>query len=465
MNADQKFDRERMDALLEDRRFSELMALIDELTPIDAAEYLSLLSDEKLPLVFRILKKDTAAAIFAELDSDLQTQIISGMTDREITVILDELFTDDAVNMLEEMPAGMVKRILKNATPETRAEINRFLAYPEDSAGGVMTSEFIDLRKEMTCEQAVERIRRKGAVSETVYVAYVTDRARVLEGVVPLKDLLFAAPDARIGDIMNPNVIFGYTHDDREKVANLISHYDILALPIVDNERRLVGLVTVDDALDVLETEATEDIAKMAAIVPTDKPYMKTGVFETAKTRIPWLIVLMLTATLTGAIISHYEGAIGTYAVLTAFFPMLMNMGGNAGGQTSAMIIRGLSLGEIALGDVLRVLWKELRVAMLCGAVLSAATFVKVVAVDFRFRFSEVLESGTLQNNLIIALVISITAFCTILVAKLVGALLPIGAKRIGLDPAVMASPFITTIVDAVTLIIYFAVASACLGI
>ncbi len=465
MNNQIPFDPSRLDELLDERRFSELMALIDEWNPVDAAEYLSTLSPEKLPVVFRLLKKDTAADIFAELDPDRQSQIILGMSSREISFMLEELFTDDAVNMLEEMPASTVKRILQHATPETRAEINRFLAYPEDSAGGVMTSEFIDLRREMTCADAIERIRRIGHISETVYVAYVTDSKRILEGVVPLKDLLFSAPEKTIEEIMNPNVIYAYTHDDREKVANMISHYDILALPIVDNERRLVGLVTVDDALDVLETEATEDIERMAAILPTEKPYLKTGVFQTWKKRIPWLIILMLTATFTGAIITHYEDAIGTYAILTAFFPMLMNTGGNAGGQTSAMIIRGLSLGEIELRDVLRVLWKELRVAMLCGVTLSVIAFAKVIAIDFRFQTQTVLDSGIVQNNLLVALVISVTAFFAVLVAKLVGTLLPIGAKRIGLDPAVMASPFLTTIVDTVTLWIYFTIAALWLGI
>ena len=461
MNNTPMFDKSLLDTLLEDRRYQAFMHCLDELSPIDAAEYFASLPPEKLPVVFRLLKKDTAAAIFAELDTDQQATLIAGMNDREISAMLDDLFTDDAVNMLEEMPAGTVKRILKTATPETRAEINRFLAYPEDSAGGVMTSEFIDLRREMTCSEAVARIRRVGRVSETVYVAYVTDKARVLEGVVDLKSLLFAEPDDKIADIMNPNVIFGYTHDDREKVANLISHYDILALPIVDNEKRLVGLVTVDDALDVLETEATEDIERMAAILPTDKPYMKTGVFETWKKRIPWLLILMISATFTGAIITHYETAIGTYAILTAFFPMLMDTGGNAGGQTSVTVIRGLSLGEIELRDAFRVLWKELRVATLCGLTLSAVTFVKVMAIDFRFQATSVMENGALQNNPLIAAIISLTVFSAILVAKTVGTLLPIGAKRIGLDPAVMASPFITTVVDTVTLFIYFTVASA----
>ena len=449
--------------LLNNRQYTAFMRLVDELNPIDAADFFATLPQNLLSVVFRLLKKDTAAEIFAELDSDLQEQIITGMSDREISAMLEELYTDDAVDMLEEMPAGVVKRIMKSATPETREEINRFLAYPEQSAGSVMTSEFIDLRKNMTCEEAVKRIRKIGLDKETVYVAYVTDEARILEGVVQLKQLLFAEPEDRIADIMDTNVIYAKTQDDRESVANMISHYDIIALPIVDLEKRLVGIVTVDDALDVLETEATEDIEKMAAILPTDKPYLKTGVWETWKKRIPWLLLLMVSATFTSTIITHYESAIGTYAILTAFFPMLMDTGGNAGGQTSVTIIRGLSLGEIELRDILRVLWKEIRVGAACGLTLAIATFFKVMVVDFRFQPTSVLESGELQNNLLIALIIALTVFFAILVAKTVGTLLPLGAKKIGLDPAVMASPFITTIVDTVTLIIYFAIASSLL--
>lgn len=457
----ENFDTKEWLELLEARHYAELNERIAELRPVDAAELLSELPSEKIPIAFRLLKKNTAADIFAELDPDAQASIIAAMTEREIKGILNELFVDDAVDMLEEMPAGMVNRILQSATPATRAEINRFLSYPEDSAGSVMTSEFIDLRKNMTAAQAIERIRRIGLDKETVYVAYVTNASRVLEGVVPLRQLLFAEPETLVEDIMTSSVIYAATHDDRETVANLISHYDLLALPIVDKEQRLVGIVTVDDALDVLEDEATEDIEKMAAILPTDKPYMKEGVFGTWKKRVPWLLLLMLTATFTSVIITHYEGAIGTYAILTAFFPMLMGTGGNAGGQTSTTIIRGLSLGEIELRDVFRVLWKELRVGVACGLTLAIATFVKVMAVDFRFQATEVLASGSVQNNLLLALIISATAFCAIVVAKLVGTLLPLGVKRIGLDPAVMASPFITTIVDAVTLIVYFAIASA----
>ena len=463
MNENKIEEAETLMKMLDDRQYSSFMRRIDEMNRVDAAEFLMGLPEKKLPVVFRLLKKDTAAEIFAELDPDIQSRIVNVLSDREMGEIIEELYVDDAVDMLEEMPAGVVKRILKNATKETRAEINRFLSYPEDSAGSVMTSEFIDLTKDMTCTEAIAHIRKTGLDKETVYVAYVTDSARILHGVVALRQLLFAAPEQTIEEIMDTNVIYAHTQDDQESVANMISHYDLIALPVVDKEERLVGIVTVDDALDVLEAEATEDIEKMAAILPTDKPYLKTGVFETWKKRIPWLLLLMISATFTSTIITHYETAIGTYAILTAFFPMLMDTGGNAGGQSSVTIIRGISLGEIRLGDIFRVLWKEFRVSLLCGLTLSAATFLKVFAVDFKFQATTMLESGAVQNNLLITLIICLTVFCAIVVAKLVGTLLPIGAKRLGLDPAVMASPFITTIVDAVTLMIYFAVASAIL--
>ena len=464
MEENEIFDMEKLNQLLEEKKYSQLVQELDEIPPVDAAEFLASLAENRAAVIFRMLKKDSAAEIFAELDPDLQTKLVGLMTDREVKEIYEELYVDDAVDTLEEMPANVVKRILQLATPQTRAEINRFLAYPEDSAGSVMTSEFIDLKKNMTCEQAIAHIRKTGLDKETVYVAYVTDKARVLQGVVPLKQLLFAKPEDVIESIMNPNVIFAHTSDDQETVANMISHYDLIALPIVDTENRLVGIVTVDDALDVLEAEATEDIEKMAAILPTDKPYFKTGVFETWKKRIPWLLLLMVSATFTSIIIRSYEAKIAKYAILTAFFPMLMDTGGNAGGQTSVTVIRSLSLGEIHLRDVLRVIWKEFRVACLCGLTSAAATFSKVFAIDFHVHISDVLESGAIQQNLIICAVICITVFFAIVVAKLVGALLPIGAKRLGFDPAVMASPFITTIVDAVTLMIYFAVASMLLA-
>lgn len=456
---------EELETLLRDRHYTALMNKLDDLTPIDAADFLSSIPPERLPLLFRIMKKDMAADIFAELDPDTQEKLIHFMTDEELSEMMEELYTDDAVDMLEEMPASIVLRIMKNAKPQTRAMINAYLSYPEDSAGSIMTSEFLDLKKEMTCAEAIARIRRIGLDKETIYVAYVIDKKRRLEGVVPLKSLVFADPDEKIEAIMTENVIFAYTHDDRETVANIISRYDILALPITDKEQRLVGIVTVDDALDVLENEATEDIEKMAAILPTDKPYMKTGIWETWKKRVPWLLLLMLTATFTSTIITQYEGAIGTYAILSAFVPMLMNTGGNAGGQSSVTIIRGLSLGEIELRNVWRVLWKEFLVSILCGITLAAATFAKTMAIDFRFQAQTVLANGFIQNNLQIAVVISITVFLGIVIAKIVGTLLPMLTKRIGLDPAVMASPFITTIVDTVTLMIYFTVASLLLGI
>ena len=441
--------------LLDGKRYSDFMRRVDELNPVDVAEFFNELPEERQPSVFRLLEKDIAAEIFAELDGDVQETLIVAMSDREVRVMLDELFVDDAVDMLAEMPSNVVKRILKNVTPETRAQINRFLSYPEDSAGSVMTAEFIELRKSMTCAQAVDTIRRTGVDKETVYVAYVTDPSRHLEGVIRLQDLLFSEPDEVLEDLMDTNIICASTHDDRETVAATISKYDLLVLPIVDKERRLVGIVTVDDAIDVLQEEATADIEMMAAITPTDKSYLKTSVFETFKKRIPWLLLLMLSATFTGAIITHYEEAVGTWTILTAFMPMLMGTGGNAGSQSSIAVIRSLSLGEIELRDIWRVLFKELRVSLICGVVMGVATFIKVLVIDLRLDPSQIL----------VAVVVSISLVLTVILAKIIGTVLPILAKRIGLDPAVMASPFITTIVDALSLMLYFEVASAALGV
>jgi len=464
MEQNKSYDILALTSLLEDKRYTDLIRELDRIPPVDAADFLSELDEGRLPVVFRLLKKDTAAAIFAEMEPELQSAILARMNDREVRSIIDDLYLDDAADLLEELPAGVVKRLMRLATPETRAELNRLLSYPDNSVGSVMTSEFIDLRRDMTCADAIARIRKIGLDSETVYVAYVTDPSRVLEGVVPLKKLLFASSETPIAEIMDTGIVFAYTGDDREVAANAISHYDLLALPVVDKEKRLVGIVTVDDAMDVIEDEATADIERMAAILPTDKPYTRTGVFETFYKRVPWLLLLMLTATLTGSIISHYEAAIGTYAVLTVFFPMLMGTGGNAGSQSSVAVIRSLSLGEIETRDLFRVLWKELRVSMLCGVALSVATFIKLMLIDFKLQLSTVTESGMTQNNLVLALIISSTLFFVIVVAKLVGTVLPIAAKRIGLDPAVMASPFITTVVDTVSLIIYFSIASRVLG-
>ena len=449
------FDADELLELLDSKRYSDFMHRVDELNPVDVAEFFNELPAERQPSVFRLLEKDLAAEIFAELDGDVQETLIVAMSDREVRVMLDELFVDDAVDMLQEMPSNVVKRILKNATPETRTAINRLLSYPEDSAGSVMTTEFIELRKSMTCSQAVDTIRRTGVDKETVYVAYVTDVSRHLEGVIRLQDLLFAGPDEILEDMMDTNIVCATTHDDRESVAATISKYDLLVLPVVDKEQRLVGIVTVDDAIDVLQEEATADIEMMAAITPTDKPYLKTSVFETFKKRIPWLLLLMVSATFTGAIISHYEEALGTWTILTAFMPMLMGTGGNAGSQSSIAVIRSLSLGEIELRDIFRVLFKEFRVSLVCGLVMGVATFAKVLLIDLRLDFSQML----------VAVVVSISLVLTVILAKVIGTVLPILAKRVGLDPAVMASPFITTVVDALSLMLYFEVASAALGV
>ena len=443
--------------MLNNRQYTDFMHAVEEMNPVDAADFLETLPMDRLPAVFRIFKKDTAATVFAELDTPLQERIITAMTEREMSAIVDELYTDDAVDMLAEMPANIVQRILARTTKETRDTINKFLAYEEDSAGSVMTSEFIELRPTMTCAQSLAHLRQTGIDKETIYTTYVTDKEHKLLGYLPLKDLLMADPDSEVSDIMtSDNILFAYTGDDQETVAALISKYDLLALPIVDREKRLVGIVTVDDALDVMETEATEDIEKMAAILPTDRPYLQTTVFQTWKKRIPWLLLLMISATFTSTIISTFEAKLaGLHMVvsLSAFIPMLMDTGGNAGGQSSVTIIRALSLHEIEPRQIFRILFKEFRVSLLCGITVAAACFLKVWLVDCRL--------GMQPEYFQIAGVVSVTIFCAILIAKMVGTLLPIGAKAIKLDPAVMASPFITTIVDTLTLLIYFGIVSA----
>ena len=440
---------EELNTLLSENKYQDFIRNINEMNTIDSAEYLSTVAPENLPKVLRLLKKDKAAEIFAELESDVQEMIIISFSDRELSAILNELYIDDVMNMLDELPASIVNKILKNADKQKRAEINRFLKYEEDSAGSVMTSEFVRIRSNMTVSEAVEYIRKTGAKKETVYVIYVTDATRVLKGTVGLRDLLFAQDYEIISDIMNEAVISALTTDDRESVAMKISKYDLLALPIVDSEERLVGIVTVDDALDVIEEEATEDIERMAAMAPSDKPYLKTGVFEIFKNRIPWLLLLMISSTVTSAIISHYEAALASMVILTSFIPMLMGTGGNAGSQSSVTIIRGISLDEIKMGNIFKVLFKELRVSILCGAVLAIATFIKVILID--------------RASVAVSFVVALTLLAAIIVAKLVGCSLPILAKRLGFDPAVMASHFITTIIDAVTLILYFAIASSLL--
>ncbi len=459
---------ERFEALkgyLEDKKFPELMRTMDELNPADTADFLSELSSEVRPAVFRMLNKEVAAEVFAYLDKDIQEETVSLLTDLEVSSILEELYSDDAADMLEEMPANVVKRILKNAKPETRAEINRLLSYPEDSAGSLMTGEYVSVRKEMTCREAMEAVRRTGVDKETVYVLYVTDRSRFLSGTVSFKDILFSDPDAKIEDVMETDIVSAVTTDNQEDVVAAIEKYSLLALPITDKEGRMVGIVTVDDAMSTLIEEAAEDLELMGAITPSDKPYMRMSIWEIWKKRIPWLLLLMLSATFTSMIIMHYENAIGTYAILTAFFPMLMGTGGNAGSQASVTVIRGISLGELDWRDVPKIVWKEFRVSLLCGLTLAAVCFVKTMLIDFRLQWQTVTESGDVQNNLLVAGVVSLTVLAAILIAKIVGSILPMGAKKLGLDPAVMASPFISTIVDTITLMVYFSIATMFLPI
>lgn len=447
-------------SLLDGRQFALFSARIHEMNPVDIADFLEQVPDAQLPTVLGLLKKDVSAEVFAELDGDMRERVVASMTAGQLSSVFEELYLDDAAEVAKELPANLVHRLMKSVTPETRAQINRILSYPEDSAGSIMNAEFVSLRVGMTCAAAIDHIRSTGVDKETVYNAYVTDRSRILLGTVSFKDLLFADPSAEVGEIMDESVIFVRTHDDRELASDTVSKYGLLALPVVDRENRLVGIITVDDAVDVIIEETTEDIEIMAAITPGAKPYLRAGVFETFKQRIPWLLLLMISAIFTGAIITHYESAIGTYAILAAFFPMLMGTGGNAGSQTSVTVIRGMSLDEIAPRDVLRVLWKEFRVSLLCGVCLGVACFIKTMLIDFGLRATTVLDNGVVQNNVMIAVIVSLTAVAAVIIAKMIGALLPMGAKGVGLDPAVMASPFITTIVDAVTLIVYFAIAS-----
>lgn len=443
----------KLEELINDRKFYDIKLLLQELEPADISLLLEEFPD-KIGTLFRILPKDLAAETFVEMSSENQEALLCSFTDNEIKAVMDELYIDDTVDIIEEMPANVVKRILNNADPDTRKTINEILKYPDDSAGSIMTTEYVNLDKNITVSDALKRIRRTGVDKETIYTCYVTENNRILLGYVTAKQLLLSDEEMIIEEIMDTNIIFVHTNEDKEVVAKEMSKYDLLALPVVDNENRLVGIVTVDDAIDVIEEEATEDIEKMAAIIPSDKPYLSTSPFEIWRKRMPWLIFLMLSATFTSVIISSFEQRLMACAVLTAFIPMIMGSGGNAGGQTSATIIRGLALEEIRMKDIFKILFKELRVSLLCGSVLAIATFAKMLLIDN-------LILGNSEVTVTIAAVVSLTLVVTIIVSKLTGALLPVLAKRIGFDPAVMASPFITTIVDAISLLIYFGVASA----
>ena len=448
---------------LRSKQYAKLRELIGELEPADIAEIMETLLDDgdvseaELTILYRLLPKDLAADVFIEVNPDMQEALITGLTDKELRAVFDEMFLDDTVDVIEEMPANVVKRILTNVDPETRRNINQILNYPEDSAGSIMTIEYVDLSPEMTVKEAFDHIRKTGIDKETVYTCYVTDKKKLV-GFVSVRDLLMNPYEAKIGDIMDDNVISVMTTDDKEEVANILSKYDMIAVPVVDKEGRLVGIVTVDDAIDVLTEEATEDIEKMAAITPSEHPYLRSTAWEIWKQRIPWLLLLMVSATFTGMIITKFESALAAQVALTAFIPMLMDTGGNSGSQASVTIIRGLSLGDIEFSDILKVVWKEFRVSILCGISLSIVAFGKIMLVDhFLMHNSEVTP--------LVAFVICAALAFTVIVAKLVGCTLPLVAKKIGFDPAVMASPFITTIVDALSLMIYMNLATLILGI
>jgi len=437
--------------LLDDKKYSEIKEILIEMNPADISALFEEINDNKIPLLFRLLPKVLAAEVFVEMDADAQALLIQGFSDNELKDVLDELYIDDAVDIVEEMPANVVKRIILNTDPDTRKMINEILKYPEDSAGSIMTIEYVSLRPNMTVSEAFKRIRRTGVDKETIYTCYVTDNNRVLMGDISIKTLLLSDEDELIKDIMDTNPIFAHTLEDQENVANKFNKYDLLAMPVVDDENRLVGIVTFDDAIDVMQDEATEDIKKMAAIIPSDKSYFKTTVFETWKARIPWLLLLMVSATFTGMIITGFEDALARYVVLTAYIPMLMDTGGNSGGQASATIIRALSLDEIEFKDILKVVWKESRVALMCGGTLAVCNFAKLLFFD--------------RLTVEVSLTICFTLVVTVFFAKLIGCTLPIIAKKIGFDPAVMASPFITTIVDAISLLVYFKFATMILHI
>lgn len=446
---------ETIRVLLEERKFNTLRDILTTMKPYDIAAIFEELQDEKTPILFRILPKELAAETFVEMDDETQEFLIHGLSDSELKEVVDELFVDDAVDLIEEMPANVVKRILRQADKDMRKQINELLKYPEDSAGSIMTTEFIVLRPDMTAEMAIKRIRRTGVDKETIYTCYVTDNNNKLIGISTVKDLLLADDDDLVNDLMEGNVISVNTLDDQEQVAQMFSNYNFLALPVVDNENRLVGIVTIDDAIDVIQEEATEDMEKLAAVLPSDKPYMKTSVWGIYRKRIPWLLVLMLSATFTSAIISSFEGALASVIVLSSFIPMITGSGGNAGSQASVSVIRALSLGEIEFKSLFKVLWKELRVSILCGATLAAANFIKLMIFDLNGN----------PNAFMIALVVSLTLLGTIMMSKIVGSSLPLLASKIGFDPAVMANPLISTVCDSLSLLIYFGIATTILNI
>ena len=432
--------------LFEAKKYARIREIFVEMNPVDIAALLNDFPKERAAVLFRLLPKELAAETFVEMESDRQEHFIKSFSDSELKDIMDEIYLDDTVDIVEEMPANVVKRILSSTDATTRAMINKILQYPDDSAGSIMTIEYVSLRKNMTVSEALTRIRRTGVDKETIYTCYVTDYNKKLLGMVTAKDLLLSEEDTEIVDIMETNLVYAHTHTDKEEVSQMFSKYDLLALPVVDDEERLVGIVTVDDALDVMEEEATEDIEKMAAIVHVDKPYLQTSVLETYKSRIPWLLLLMISATFTSMIITGFEDALSVSIILSASIPMLMDTGGNCGGQASVTIIRALSLEDVQFKDIFKVIWKEFRVGILCGASLAVVNFGKMM----------ILNGRDPEVSVMMIIVISLALFCSVVIAKFIGCILPMLAQKIGFDPAVMSSPFITTIVDALTLLIYF---------
>ena len=449
---DKKYSLEQtISSLLENKRYSSVKDILVTLNAADIAAIFGELSEDALPLLFRLLPKELAADAFVEMDADRQESLITRFSDTELKAVIDELYIDDAVDLVEEMPANVVKRILKQADPDTRKLINELLKYPDDCAGSIMNTEFVELRTRQTVADAIRVIRREGLEKETINDCFVTNADRTLAGIISLRTLILSKDEDLVGDRMDTNVISVTTMEDQESVAEKFKKYDLTAMPVVDGENRLVGIVTVDDAIDVMEEEATEDIEKMAAMTPSDKPYLKTSVWDIYKHRIPWLMLLMVSATFTGLIIAKFEHALAAQVVLTAYIPMLMDTGGNSGSQSSVTIIRGLSLSEIHFKDIFAVLWKEIRVAVLCGLSLAVVNFAKLLLLD--------------RVGAQVALVVSLTLVVTVAAAKFIGCTLPLLAKKIGFDPAVMASPLITTIVDALALLTYFGIASSLLHI
>lgn len=442
-------DKEQILTMLEERQFKELKDELENMHPVDVAELLEEVEERQMILIFRLLQKDEAAEVFTEMESDLREVLLNALTDSEIKEFMDEMYLDDAVDVLEEMPANVVDRLLLATDEETRKQINTLLNYPEDSAGSIMNVEYIAFQKEMTVEEAILKIRQVGINRETIYTCYVTEKRKLI-GVVSVKDLLTSGDNRTIEEIMETNILFVHTHDDQEKVAGMFSKYGLIAIPVVDNDRRMVGIVTVDDAIEVMQEEATEDMSMMMGIAPSEESYFGTTVWQHAKNRFPWLLFLMLSATLSGLVLDHFDYAVALMPILNSFVPMLTGTGGNCGSQSSTLIIRGLATDEIEFRDILKVLMKELRVAVLVGAMLAVVNGIRVI----------VMYKNTTDNALLLAVVLGVTLIATVLLAKVIGCVLPLVAKKCGLDPALMAAPLITTLVDTGTILLYFTIAT-----